>query len=61
MKLEQSIEIARPREDVYALVADLERSPEWQPSLVRADVDRGVEVRRVAGHEREARFASRAG
>jgi carbon monoxide dehydrogenase subunit G len=56
VKIEQGIEITRRPEDVYALVADLERSPEWQPSLVRVDVDRGVEVRRVAAHERQARF-----
>jgi len=56
VKIEESVEIARPREDVYALVADLARGPEWQPSLVRVDVERGVEVRRVVGHEHEARF-----
>ena len=56
MKLEQSIEIARPAEDVYAVVTDLERGPEWQPSLVRVDVERGVEVRRIAAQEREATF-----
>ena len=56
MKIEERIEIARPPEDVYALVADLERGPEWQPSLVRVDVERGTEVRRIAGQEREASF-----
>ena len=56
MKVEERVEIARPPEDVYAVVADLERGPEWQPSLVRVDLERGVEVRRVAGHEREASF-----
>lgn len=56
MKIEQRIEIARPPEEVYALVSDLERGPEWQPSLVRVDVKRGKEVRRVAGQEREASF-----
>lgn len=56
MKIQESIEIARPPEEVYALIADLERGPEWQPSLVRVDVERGVEVRRLGGHEREARF-----
>ena len=56
MRIEERIEIARPPEDVYALVADLERGPEWQPSLVRVDVGRGTEVRRIAGQEREASF-----
>ena len=56
MRIEEQIEIARPPEDVYALVSDLERGPEWQPSLVRVDVERGVEVRKVAGQEREASF-----
>ena len=56
MKIEERIEIARPPEDVYALVSDLRRGPEWQPSLVRVDVERGIEVRKVAGQEREASF-----
>jgi carbon monoxide dehydrogenase subunit G len=56
VKIEQRIEIARPPEDVYALVSDLRRGPEWQPSLVRVDVERGVEVRKIAGQEREASF-----
>jgi carbon monoxide dehydrogenase subunit G len=56
VRIEEQIEIARPPEDVYALVSDLERGPEWQPSLVRVDVERGVEVRKVAGQEREASF-----
>jgi uncharacterized protein YndB with AHSA1/START domain len=56
VRLEEQIEVARPPEDVYELVADLERGPEWQPSLVRVDVERGIEVRRVAGQEREASF-----
>ena len=56
MKVEERIEIARPPEDVYTVIADLERGPEWQPTLVRVDVERGVEVRKVAGQEREASF-----
>jgi carbon monoxide dehydrogenase subunit G len=56
VKIEAEIEIARPPEEVYAVVSDLERGPEWQPSLVRVDVERGTEVRRIAGHERESRF-----
>jgi uncharacterized protein YndB with AHSA1/START domain len=56
VKIEAEIEIARPPEDVYTVVSDLERGPEWQPSLVRVDVEHGTEVRRIAGHERESRF-----
>jgi carbon monoxide dehydrogenase subunit G len=56
VKIEERIDIARPPEDVYALVSALERGPEWQPTLVRVDVERGVEVRKVAGQEREASF-----
>jgi uncharacterized protein YndB with AHSA1/START domain len=56
VKVEASVEIARPPEEVYALIADLERGPEWQPSLVRVDAERGTEVRRIGGHEREATF-----
>ena len=56
MKIEAEIEIARPQEEVYAVVSDLTRAPEWQPSLVRVDVERGTEVRRIAGQEREASF-----
>ena len=56
MKLEERIEIARPPEEVYAVIADLRRGPEWQPTLVRVDVVRGTEVRRIGGQEREASF-----
>jgi carbon monoxide dehydrogenase subunit G len=56
VRIEERIEIARAPEDVYALVSDLERGPEWQPTLVRVDVERGVEVRKIAGQEREATF-----
>ena len=56
MKVEERIEIARPPEEVYAVIADLRHAPEWQPSLVRVDVERGTEVRRIGGQEREASF-----
>jgi uncharacterized protein YndB with AHSA1/START domain len=56
VKIEEQIEIARPPEEVYAVVSDLARGPEWQPTLVRVDVEAGTEVRRIAGQEREARF-----
>jgi uncharacterized protein YndB with AHSA1/START domain len=56
VRVEESIEIARPPEEVYALVADLERAPEWQASLEWVDVASGTEVRRFAGARREGRF-----
>jgi carbon monoxide dehydrogenase subunit G len=37
-------------------VRDLERAPEWQPSLESVDVVAGTEVRRVAGRTQEAKF-----
>ena len=48
MTVEDSVEIAKPQELVYALVRDLERAPEWQDSLESVDVHAGTEVRRVA-------------
>jgi carbon monoxide dehydrogenase subunit G len=56
MRIHESVEIARPPEEVFALVADLGRAPEWQSSLESVDVERGVEVRRVAGQRREGTF-----
>jgi carbon monoxide dehydrogenase subunit G len=54
--VEDSVEIAKPQELVYALVRDLERAPEWQPSLESVDVHAGTEVRRVAGFRQESSF-----
>jgi len=54
--VEDSVEIAKPQEIVYALVRDLERSPEWQPSLESLDVAAGTEVRRVAGFRQAGSF-----
>jgi uncharacterized membrane protein len=54
--VEDSVEIAKPQELVYALVRDLERAPEWQGSLESVDVQAGTEVRRVAGRRQEASF-----
>jgi uncharacterized membrane protein len=54
--VDDSIEIAKPQEVVYALVRDLERAPEWQGSLESVDVHAGTEVRRVGGMRREAVF-----
>ena len=56
MTVEDSVEIAKPQELVYALVRDLERAPEWQESLEAVDVPAGREVRRVGGVRQEASF-----
>jgi uncharacterized membrane protein len=56
VKVEESVVVGCPPEDVYDFVADLERAPEWQSSLESVDVERGVEVRTFAGHRREASF-----
>jgi carbon monoxide dehydrogenase subunit G len=56
VKFEGSVEIAKPQELVYALVRDLERAPEWQPSLESVDVQSGTEVRRVGGMRQTMRF-----
>jgi uncharacterized membrane protein len=56
VRVEDSVEIAKPQELVYALVRDLERAPEWQGSLESVDVHAGTEVRRLGGRRREATF-----
>jgi carbon monoxide dehydrogenase subunit G len=56
VKFEDSVEIAKPQELVYALVRDLERAPEWQPSLESVDVQAGTEVRRMGGMRQNATF-----
>ena len=56
MTVEESVVIAAPAEEVFALVGDLERAPEWQRSLESVDVERGIEVRRLGGRLQEARF-----
>jgi len=54
--VEDSVEIAKPQELVYAIVRDLERAPEWQDSLESVDVHAGTEVRRLGGRRQEATF-----
>jgi uncharacterized membrane protein len=56
VNVEDSVEIAKPQELVYALVRDLERAPEWQPSLESVDVQAGTEVRRIGGKRQTATF-----
>ena len=56
MTVEDSVEIAKPQELVFAIVRDLERAPEWQDSLESVDVHAGTEVRRLGGRRQEATF-----
>ena len=56
MNVEDSVEIAKPQELVYALVRDHERAPEWQPSLESVDVQAGTEVRKIGGRRQTATF-----
>jgi uncharacterized membrane protein len=56
VRVEDSVEIAKPQELVYALVRDLERAPEWQGSLESVDVHAGTEVRRLGGRRQAAKF-----
>jgi carbon monoxide dehydrogenase subunit G len=54
--IEESVEIAKPVEVVYALVRDLERAPEWQDSLESVDIHAGTEMRNFGGRRHEATF-----
>lgn len=56
MTIEESIEIAKPVEVVFALIRDLERAPEWQDSLESVDVQAGKEVRNIGGRKQESTF-----
>ena len=56
MTFDQSIEVAKSPEVVWAFVRDLERGPEWQESLVSVDISAGTEVRQFAGRKQTARF-----
>ncbi len=58
--IEQSVEIARPPEDVFAYIDQLARHGEWQDGLVSVEVEgdgpthvgtRAREVRRMGGRE----------
>jgi carbon monoxide dehydrogenase subunit G len=54
--IEESVEIARPVEAVYAIIRDLERAPDWQESLESLDVHAGTEMRNFGGRRQEATF-----
>jgi uncharacterized protein YndB with AHSA1/START domain len=51
VRVEHSVEIARPAEDVFAFLADVSRVPEWQRSSVEARAD-GPLAEGVRIHER---------
>jgi carbon monoxide dehydrogenase subunit G len=52
-----TIDISRPPEDVFALLTDIERLPEWQSSAVSAAADGELAVGTVIGEQR--RFMGR--
>jgi carbon monoxide dehydrogenase subunit G len=63
--VEETQVVERPPADVFALLVDLRRAPEWQPSLQELDVETdgetrvgtsGREVRRAGGRRVESRF-----
>jgi uncharacterized protein YndB with AHSA1/START domain len=58
IRIELTVEVARPPEDVFELLSDIERLPEWQASAVEAHTQgplaegsRITEKRRVLGRE----------
>jgi uncharacterized protein YndB with AHSA1/START domain len=51
VRVEHTVEIARPARDVFALLADVSRVPEWQRSAVEARAD-GPLAEGVRIHER---------
>jgi uncharacterized protein YndB with AHSA1/START domain len=58
MRFEVELDIDRPPEDVFALLTDITRLPEWQASATSAEADRPVGVgtrirerRRFVGRE----------
>ncbi len=58
IRIDLNVEIARTPEDVFELLSDIERLPEWQTSAIEAHVDgplgegsRVIEKRRLLGRE----------
>jgi uncharacterized membrane protein len=56
MTIEESVEIDKPVEVVYALIRDLGRAPDWQQTLESVDVHAGTEVRSFGGRPHESSF-----
>jgi uncharacterized protein YndB with AHSA1/START domain len=63
LRAELTLEIARPVEDVFAYLTDVEKLPEWQASVVSARADgpvcegsRIIEQRSLLGHEAETQL-----
>ena len=60
VRVEHSVEIARPANDVFALLSDVSRVPEWQASALESRADgplaEGVRIherRHFLGHDAE--------
>ena len=61
MRYEQTIEIERPPEDVFAFLADLDNLPRWQPSVASVEGELGMggaftEVREFLGKRVRSRL-----
>jgi carbon monoxide dehydrogenase subunit G len=54
-----SIELARPAAEVFAVLADFSRNPEWQGGMVACRWTRGGPGEPGATYEQEARFLGR--
>jgi hypothetical protein len=55
-----SLELARPAAEVFAVLADFSRNPEWQGGMVACRWTRGGPGEVGATYEQEARFLGRA-
>jgi uncharacterized protein YndB with AHSA1/START domain len=60
VRVEHTVEIARPAHDVFAALTDVERVPEWQSSAVESHAEgplaegvRIIERRHFLGHDEE--------
>jgi carbon monoxide dehydrogenase subunit G len=57
IRIEHSLEISRPLEEVFALLVDLDRLPDWQSSAIEARSDGPLELGSLV-HEKR-RFLGR--
>ena len=57
IRIEHSLEISRPPEEVFALLVDLDRLPDWQSSAIEARSDGPLELGSIV-HEKR-RFLGR--